>query len=210
MSNPNPPALLVGLILGAYWGRVIRLLYKAHKAGHSANFIPREGIGRLLRLVWIPVVLLWIALPLIQGAGGAHDDPYLTPLFLLRPLSWLAVIVAFAALFLTLACWKEMGRSWRMGINPDEKTQLIATGPYAYLRHPVYALSSVLMLASVAVDASPLMIAVALLHLALLQFEARREEAYLLRTHGAIYQDYCRRVGGFFPRLPRAEVIKRT
>ena len=211
MSNSsNPPALLVGLILCIYWGRVVRLLFKARTAGRSANFIPRERVGRLVRLVWIPIVLLWITLPLIQGVGGARHEPLLMPLFSLGSLAWLAVIVAFAALVLTLICWKEMGKSWRIGINPEEKTQLIATGPYAHVRHPVYALSSLLMLTSVAVDSSPLMIAVALLHLALLQFEARREEIYLLKTHGAVYQNYWRRVGGFFPRLARTEAVKRT
>src|ERR1700683_4722959 len=150
---------MVGLLLCVYWARVLRLLRKMH---------------RLVRRVWIPVVLLWIALPLIEGTGAARHQPLLAPLFSLWPISWLAVIVAFLALVLTLICWKEMGKSWRMGINPDERTQLIATGPYALLRHPVYALSSMLMLTTVVVDPSPLMILVALMHLGLLQFEARR------------------------------------
>lgn len=200
---------MVGLLLCVYWARVVRLLRKMHRLGRSANFFPPERVGRLVRLVWIPVVLLWIALPLIEGTGAARHQPLLAPLFSLWPISWLAVIVAFLALVLTLICWKEMGKSWRMGINPDEKTQLIATGPYALLRHPVYALSSVLMLTTVVVNPSPLMILVALMHLGLLQFEARREEAYLLRTHGEIYQNYCRRTGGFIPRLPRTEALKR-
>jgi protein-S-isoprenylcysteine O-methyltransferase Ste14 len=200
---------MVGLLLCVYWARVLRMLRKLHRAGHSANFIPPERIGRLVRLVWIPVVLLWIALPLIEGTGAARHQPLLAPLFSLWPISWMAVIVAFMALVLTMICWKEMGKSWRMGINPAERTPLVATGPYALVRHPVYSLSSVLMLTTVVVNPSLLMILVALVHLGLLQFEARREEAYLLRAHGEIYQNYCRRVRGFIPRLPRPAELKR-
>jgi protein-S-isoprenylcysteine O-methyltransferase Ste14 len=51
-----------------------------------------------------------------------------------------------------------MGKSWRMGINPNEKTQLIVSGPYAYIRHPIYAIQSLMLLASMILLPSPLML----------------------------------------------------
>jgi protein-S-isoprenylcysteine O-methyltransferase Ste14 len=47
------------------------------------------------------------------------------------------------------------------------------------------------------------MLILAVLHIALLQFEAHREEAYLLQKHGEDYAQYRRNVGRFVPRLPR-------
>jgi len=94
-----------------------------------------------------------------------------------------------------------MGRSWRMGINPDDKTQLVITGPYAYLRHPIYALSSLLMLCTMVIVPSPAMIVVGCTHLLLLQWEARREEKYLTALHGNTYANYARRTGRFVPRF---------
>jgi protein-S-isoprenylcysteine O-methyltransferase Ste14 len=105
------------------------------------------------------------------------------------------------AFVLTLMCWKKMGKSWRMGVDPGEKTALVVTGPFARVRHPIYALSSVLMLATVAVAPSALMIAVAAAHLLLLQLEARREEKYLASVHGEVYLDYCKKTGRFLPRI---------
>ena len=87
-----------------------------------------------------------------------------------------------------------------MGIDPDEKTALIATGPYALVRHPIYALSQVMMLATMAIVPSMLMLAAGIVHIGLLQWEAKREERYLLAVHGTVYADYCRQVGGFLPR----------
>jgi protein-S-isoprenylcysteine O-methyltransferase Ste14 len=121
-------------------------------------------------------------------------------LYALPALQWSAVLVAAGAFIATLVCWKRMGKSWRMGIDPGETTQLIVTGPYAYVRHPIYALSSLLMIASALAVPSVLMIVVALIHCALLQWEARREEQHLLRVHGQPYRDYLSHVGRFVPR----------
>ena len=87
-----------------------------------------------------------------------------------------------------------------MGINPEEKTQLIVSGPYAYLRHPIYSLQSLLMLTSFVVVPSPLMAAVVILLLLLLQWEAAREEKHLVQQHGEAYAEYQRHVGRFIPR----------
>jgi protein-S-isoprenylcysteine O-methyltransferase Ste14 len=193
----NLPSVLVGIILAAYWMRVLHL---ARKIGRAANIIPPGIVGSVTRAIWFPVVFLWIAIPL--------SVPFIaTPPWILRPLiispalAWAALAVGLTAFILTLICWKKMGKSWRMGVDPSEKTVLIVTGPFARIRHPIYALSSVLMLANVATQPSPLMIAVAIVHLVLLQLEARREETYLSRLHGQAYHDYCRRVGRFFPKL---------
>ncbi len=196
----NPPALCIGLIVAAYWARVLRLVYKTRKlTGKAANFLPPELLGRALRIVWYPTVVAWIIVPLAV-AFAPSPPALLAPLFHRPAIAWLAVLVAFAAWGATLVCWKRMGKSWRMGIDPGEKTQLVVSGPYAYVRHPIYALSSVLMLASVVAVPVPLMIAVATIHLLFLQWEARREEGYLLATHGEEYARYYRGVGRFMPR----------
>ena len=200
----NGPALSIGLIVGFYWARVIKLVFKTRReSGRAANFVPPEPLGRLLRVIWYPTVTAWIVVPLIIAFGRKLPD-LLVPLYSNELVTWLAVAIAFAALWGTLICWRKMGRSWRMGIDPGEKTQLVFTGAYAYVRHPIYALSSLLMLASVAAVPAPLMIVVAVIHLCFLQWEARREERYLVQLHGAHYGSYLQHVGRFVPRALRA------
>jgi protein-S-isoprenylcysteine O-methyltransferase Ste14 len=196
----NWPALLIGVMIGAYWARVLKLVRKMRMtAGADANLVPPEPLGRLLRLVWYPVVGIWIAHPLYNGLATA-PPPLLRPVFYrITAIEWLALLIAIAAFVATLICWKKMGKSWRMGINPNEKTQLILSGPYAYVRHPIYALSSVLMLMTLAIVPSPLMLITAACHMLLLQWEARREEKYLVALHGEAYESYMKRVGRFLP-----------
>ena len=154
MNEIDWPALCAGGIVGAYWARVLRLVVKARRAtGRTANLVPPEPLGRLLRIVWYPTVVAWIAIPFYVAFFGAKAPAALRR-FYYEPFSqWVGAAVAFAALGATLVCWKRMGTSWRMGIDPGEKTRLIVAGPYAYVRHPIYALSSLLMLATVLVVA---------------------------------------------------------
>jgi protein-S-isoprenylcysteine O-methyltransferase Ste14 len=199
----NWPALILGVILGTYWARVLRLALKARRrTGRAGNLVPREGLGRLLRVIWYPTVLAWIAQPIV--AAWWRPAPLLRPAYSDLGVQWTGVGLAAASLGATWVCWKRMGQSWRMGIDPAEKTPLVVTGPYTYVRHPIYALSSLLMLASVMVVPTPAMALTAAAHLLLLQWEARREERHLLALHGPEYANYRARVGRFLPRLRRA------
>ena len=196
------PPFVAGCCLLIYWGAVVDKARRfARKARHGVNLIPGERTGVWLRVIWIPLVLAWCAQPWLA---------------LIRPpiASWLQTASGFAfaligfagaaacilATAFTFVCWREMGKSWRLGIDPNETTALVFSGPYRYVRHPIYALSSVLVLGTLAATPTAVMLAIALLHLSLLQIEARREEKYLLAKHGGSYADYQKQVGRFVPR----------
>lgn len=197
------PAVIIGLIIGIYWLKVMQLVAKTKReVGRAANFVPPEKLGRLLRFIWIPVVVLWIFVPMLM--------PFVTGLpWVLQPVpfsgreivGWIAVAVAVIAFAITWVCWIKMGKSWRMGIDPNERTTLVFNGPYAYVRHPIYGLSQLLMLATFAAWPSPLMLVLAVLHLILMQWEVRREDKYLVALHGPAYAEYMKHVGRFVPRI---------
>ena len=204
MNAPRWYALVLGLILATYWSRVIRMVLKQRRrTGRDANFLPPEPLGRAIRTVWYPVVIAWVAHPFI--VAYKHRPPkLLSPILQHDVLAIVGLLLAAAALGGSWICWKRMGKSWRMGIDPNESTHLIVTGPYGYVRHPIYALSSLLMIGAVLVIPSPLMLALAVIHLTILQWEARREERHLLAASGPQYAAYRARVGRFFPRWRKA------
>ena len=197
------PALCVGLTLCFYWARVIKLVLKAKARGESANFFPPEPIGRLIRAIWYPTVVVWCLLPLYLAFHRPDLAPF-RPLFHQPIIAWLATLACLAILGLTMVCWRKMGREWRMGIDPNEKNNLLVTGPYAYVRHPIYALQQLLAIASAIAVPVPLMIVIAGLEVVLLSWEAIREEQHLSHVHGQTYRDYMRTAGRFWPRLTRA------
>jgi protein-S-isoprenylcysteine O-methyltransferase Ste14 len=192
-------ALVAGLIVGFYWARVMKLIAKTKKTtGRAGNFWPAEPLGRALRVAWVPLVVAWIALPLAIGLGLSGrflDLVYTQPI-----VHWFGVAVMLLALGLTMVCWRKMGKSWRMGIDPEETTGLVVSGPFAYVRHPIYTLQILLLIATgVAVPVVALWAALAILAV-LLVWEAIREEGHMTRTHGETYRRYADAVGRFLPR----------
>lgn len=198
------PALIVGIILLIYWLRVLMMVRRTRKNLHrSAHLVPPEPLGRLLRLIWAPAVVIWVLHPLVTGLLAPQILP-LRNLYHQPWLQWPAVAVAVLAFAATWVCWRNMGDSWRMGIDPTEKTRLVFTGPFAYVRHPIYGLSSLLMIATMIAVPSPVMLLVGVTHILLLQWEVRREDRYLVAVHGQAYRDYQSKVGRFLPRSLRA------
>jgi len=198
------PPFLIGLLMLCYWGSVIAMVIKTKKrVGKAANFLPPEPIGRILRVLWYPLVITWIAHPITFGFVR-KDFKRLTwiirPLVTMRYYAGIPLVIALVAFWMTLVCWRRMGKSWRMGIDPNETTELIVAGPYAYVRHPIYTLSILLMLCTMLILPTPLMLVVGVLHIVFLIWEARREERYLVHVHGEPYTRYLERVGRFIPR----------
>lgn len=200
------PLMLLGLVVAGYWYRVMRMARKARqRTGRAANLLPPEPVGRVLRVVWVPVVVTWMAHPFVSAFVDRLPPP-LRPVAWSPVAAWAGVAVAAACFAATRVCWRRMGTAWRMGIDPNEQTPLVATGPFAYVRHPIYALSALMMLATVVAVPSPLMIAVGAAHIALLVWESQREERHMLRLHGQAYARYRQRVGRFIPASARPYV----
>jgi protein-S-isoprenylcysteine O-methyltransferase Ste14 len=199
-------ALVTGLIVGFYWGRVIKLVLKARRlTGKAANLVPPELLGKILRIVWYPTVVTWIVAPLVVWlswvVGVSLPGSLFAPMFVSLPVQLVGLAVSFVALYLTMICWRKMGKSWRMGIDPNEKTSLIVEGPYARVRHPIYALQVLLVIATFVAVPVPVMLGVVILLTSFLTWESLREEHYLLKAHGEPYANYIRQVPRFVPSM---------
>ena len=195
------PLLLIGATVALYWFSVVRMARATYRrTGRAANFFPREPVGLALRALWLPAVILWLAHPFVT----AFSDP-LSVLDAWRPLwessavRWASAVAVAVCFALTRVCWRRMGSAWRMGIDPHETTPLVATGPFAYVRHPIYTLSAMMMVATVLAVGTPLMMGAGVVHVALLAWESVREEQHLLKTHGQRYAHYQAHVGRFVP-----------
>jgi protein-S-isoprenylcysteine O-methyltransferase Ste14 len=189
-------SITAAVCVAIYWLTVVvKSIRIARVIRKDPNVIPREKTGRRLRVIWIPVVLTWIIYPWLRLFSPAVSG---LGWEILGSFGTAACIFALAASF---HCWKEMGTSWRIGIDPGEKTEMIVSGAYRHLRHPIYALSILLVLGSLAANPSFVMLGVAAIHSILMITEAVREEKYMLTTHGQAYTDYMKSTGRFIPRF---------
>lgn len=198
------PATVLATTIWTYWFCVgVMAVRVRRRTRRLAGVVPQQRLEQLMWTVWVPLVVAWMVLPYLAASSGR--SPWALPAFAYEPgclaVRWGAALVGIACLALTIECWMRMGKNWRMAVTPDQQTELVTSGLYAHVRHPIYALSILLMIASVVVVPTPPMAIVAAVHVALMLMKARNEERFLLAAKGEAYARYCRRTGRFVPRL---------
>ena len=121
-----------------------------------------------------------------------------------RAFKWMGGAVAVIGVVMTFGAQIAMGRSWRVGVDPKEKTELVTQGPFALVRNPIFSAMIVTVLGlALMVDNVVAVVAFVGLTTAV-EIQVRSvEEPYLLRVHGDNYRDYLRRVGRFTPGIGR-------
>ncbi|MFC3522263.1 methyltransferase family protein [Streptomonospora nanhaiensis] len=173
----------------------------------SVRFAPTPDAPRRVQVgAWSAVVgggfLAGIAAPAAELLGP-RVPAALAPADL-AALRAAGLVLAVAALAATLAAQTAMGASWRIDVDPDDRTALVTGGPFALVRNPVYT-AGLCWTAGIALSCPGALSALgALTVLAGVQVQVRRvEEPYLARAHGAAYTAYAARVGRFLPGVGR-------
>jgi protein-S-isoprenylcysteine O-methyltransferase Ste14 len=112
-----------------------------------------------------------------------------------------ATIVALAGLAVALWAYRAMGRSFTAFPRPIEGGSLVESGPFRYVRHPVYA-GGLVFFAGLSLALGPWGLAGTAVLAPLWWFKARYEER-LLRERYPGYEAYAQRVRGrLVPRPP--------
>ena len=111
--------------------------------------------------------------------------------------------VAITVAGVALAIWarRHLGQNWSATVTLKEGHELIRSGPYGRIRHPIYTG----MLIAFAGTALALDEYRGLLGLAIatstLFFKAKKEERYLVQEFGDRFQEHVRHTGMFLPSL---------
>jgi protein-S-isoprenylcysteine O-methyltransferase Ste14 len=181
-----------------YWrasvaGWVVFSLYWEIAAKNVAKTKSSESLGSRRVHLFLTTVGMILVLAPIHGLGR-----FLPALPLL-----MAVGLAIEAAGLFLAIWsrRHLGKYWSGEITIKVEHQLIRSGPYRMLRHPIYTGLLTMYLGTVFVTGEWL----ALIGLAMALFaywrKMRLEEANLNVAFGADYDAYCRDTWALVPGL---------
>lgn len=162
--------------------------------------------GRPGSAEWLAGVGFVIALSL------GFSAPVLDLLDLLEPIAAFdgeavniaGVGISLAGIALTLWAQMAMGRSWRIGVDPEERTELVTNGPFAIVRNPIFAAMIPTALGLVLMVPSVIAVAGLVALVTSLELQVRVvEEPHLKRAHPQAYPDYASRVGRFVPGIGR-------
>jgi len=119
---------------------------------------------------------------------------------------WLESLgIAITAAGLGFAVWARayLGANWSGTVTVKVGHELVRTGPYRWVRHPIYS-GMILALLGTALDRQQVrgLVAVILLY-AGFTIKSRIEELAMVSVFGAEYEEYRRRTGAIFPKLRR-------
>jgi protein-S-isoprenylcysteine O-methyltransferase Ste14 len=145
--------------------------------------VSRWGIG----LVMLGFACAW---------AYAHPDGF--------QKSTLALVVSMVlgppSVVLAWAATRRLGKQWRYKAALSEDHELIQTGPYRWLRHPIYASMLGLLLSTLAAWTWwPMALVSVIAFLAGTEVRIRAEEKLLAGHFGASFSDYRKRTYAYLP-----------
>lgn len=179
-------------VLAFGWRTVVQ--WRRH--GDTGWRLRPEGIERVVGPMLIVGFVLLAAAPVWALAVGAADR-------------WTAAAVVGAVLavgagVLTLVAQVQMGASWRIGVEPGERTDLVTDGLFAAVRNPIFTGMLAVSLGLALLVPNAASIAGAALAWLSIQLQVRLvEEPNLGRVHGDAYRRWTAATGRFVPGLGR-------
>lgn len=161
---------------------------------------PDSGTQRRSRRSMIGIAIQCVAFFLVSfGVQHAMLDP-LSTLALVEA----SIIAALMAATVGLFVWSSqtMGKNWSVVARTRSDHELVTTGPFAYLRHPIYTALGLFLIALAIATGNVERLVIGLPIYALGTWLRIVEEEKLLRAaFGASYDAYAGRVRRFVPGL---------
>ncbi len=181
---------LLGFGISFYFRR------KAETAGEPVSF-EEEGSSVKITLrvaglaMWLSVIL-WLINPRWMQWSQLDWS---------SAIRWLGVAFGFICLPLTYWLFSSIGTNITQTIETRENHELVTSGPYRYIRHPLYTVGMAMFFAF-ALMASNWFIALATsVVLTMLLIRLPKEESKLIERFGDNYRQYMQRTGKLLPRL---------
>jgi protein-S-isoprenylcysteine O-methyltransferase Ste14 len=188
--GPTPAGIINGL-----W--MLFVLYWLVSALNRKKTKRRESIVQ--RLVYILPLLVAFNLLYRYNFGygwlGTRFVPD-TPL-----VQWLAVLITAAGVAIAFWARFHLGSNWSGVVTLKEGHELIRTGPYRTIRHPIYTGILIAFLGNAVLIGQVRGLIGLVIIWASFYIKARREESFLAQEFGPNFNEHTRHTGMFLPKL---------
>jgi protein-S-isoprenylcysteine O-methyltransferase Ste14 len=182
---------------------VVRIYFNLRLKRAGERFMPdqqairHEGVGLFAsRAILFFVLIAILVLYAIHHPWMQSLDFYLPPW-----LRWLGFVIGLLSIALMVWVELELGRQFSPQLQLRQEHQLITSGPYSRVRHPLYTALDAYGLSLALVSANWFFVAFFILSLIGLHLRVPKEERMLLGQFGDQYRAYMQRTGRYFPKM---------
>jgi protein-S-isoprenylcysteine O-methyltransferase Ste14 len=181
-------------IIGDLW--ILFCLYWLVSALHRKKTKRRESwvqrMAYVLPLLAAFYFLLHYGGPTWLGTRFVPDTP---------SVEWLGVVIMAAGVAIAFWARFHLGANWSGVVTLKQNHELIRTGPYRTIRHPIYT-GILLAFLGNAVEVGQVRGLLGLLIIWLSFYvKARREESFLVQEFGPRFDEHTQHTGMFLPKL---------
>ncbi|MGA7854742.1 MAG: isoprenylcysteine carboxylmethyltransferase family protein [Candidatus Acidiferrales bacterium] len=186
----TPGNLLGGswLLLAAYW------FFAALGAKRPAK---KENSGERI------MHIAFMAVGFFMFYGSAFRFGVLNRRFLLDELwiAWVGAVITLLGVLFAIWARFTIGKEWSAEVQIKEGHQLIRSGPYAHIRHPIYTgILLALCGTAIAIGEYRAILGLVLFLVGFIR-KAKKEERFLAGEFGTAFDEHRRRTGFFLPRF---------
>lgn len=189
-----------------------------------------ENIKIGLTLIWISLLLFWIISGRNNKQSIYKESffkrflfywlPLLVAILLLGPGEWfghslirenfvehtnLVGVIGLSVSFvgLLIACWSRylLGKNWSLSVQKKENHELINSGPYSILRHPIYTGILLIFIGNTIIVGDYRGIIAVVIVFISFWFKLKKEEKWLIEIFGEKYLSYSENTKKIIPYL---------
>lgn len=189
------PTLVFAIVMLCWFGFGGIFLFRRKPASApDQTRDPSSHVGFILQAISYGIVSGWrreAFAPVAPGHGA-----------LTIAAGLVAVLSAIASVWIIMAAVKTLGKEWSITARLVEGHKLATSGPYAFVRHPIYT-GMLGMLLATGLAVSPwqaILLALAVFVVGTM-IRIRSEERLLSNAFGSVFEHYARRVPAIIPGL---------
>jgi len=190
--------ILFTLLLAMRVYFMIRLRRSGGRIMPDDKAIKREG-GRGYYIFRVVIFFALIAFLVMYFAGAKWIDRFSFPL----PdwLRWIGFGIGIFTVFFWTWVQVTLDTQWSPQLQLTKDHRLITTGPYARIRHPLYAGMCGWFVSLSLLTANWIFVGACVLTFAGLLYRIPKEEQMLIEAFGDEYKEYMKRTGRLFPKF---------
>jgi protein-S-isoprenylcysteine O-methyltransferase Ste14 len=159
--------------------------------------IKREGLPSaivFLGMFWIQMIVALFYVLDVQLISWSY---FLLPL----EIRVLGVFLGVVSILCVLWVHRTLAGSFSATLEVYEDHQLVTSGPFARVRHPLYSAHTLFNAGMVLVSANRILLLFMIIGIPFTYWRLSKEEAMLVEQFGDQYREYIKRTGRLFPKL---------